>query len=175
LTLTTHILVATAVSKPFFDADPALIFTVAVASHYLSDAIPHWDWHLHSVDEDLSENYNHRLIPDKALIFRELARVALDIALGSALVLMLIQPHFTLQELLPICIAIIGGILPDSLQPVFWIWKQKNPFRWVKKFHSFMHSRILLGRHLWKDARYVWAGKISQVVLILISVWFIRV
>src|SRR3989338_1430896 len=51
LILSTHILIATAAAKPFFGAHPAIILATAIVSHFLSDAIPHWDYHLATMDK----------------------------------------------------------------------------------------------------------------------------
>jgi len=173
MTLTTHILIATAVSKPFFAANPALIFVSAVASHYLADAIPHWDWHLNSVEEDLSDKHDHKLILEKRVNIRDLIKISLDITIGSFIAFLILRPELNLKELTPLALSIFGGILPDMLQPIFWLWKKNNPFIFIKHFHSFMHSKILLGRHLWTDKKYITIGKISQTIIALTAICLI--
>ena len=49
MTLTTHSLIAAAVTKPLAAANPLLIFAAAFASHLIADAIPHWDYPLASL------------------------------------------------------------------------------------------------------------------------------
>ena len=170
MTLTTHILIATAVSKPFFAANPALVLTTAVASHYLADAIPHWDWHLSSVEEDLSDKHDHKLTLEKGVNIRDLIKISLDIAIGSFIAFLILRPELNIKELTPLALSVLGGILPDMLQPVFWLWKNNNPFILIKHFHSFMHSKIRLGRHLWIDRKYIIIGKVSQVIIALLAI-----
>lgn len=173
MTLTTHILIATAVAKPFFNAHPALVFTAAVASHYLADAIPHWDWHLSSVEEDFSDKHDHKLILSKGVNIRDLAKVSLDIVIGITIAFLILRPELNIKELTPLALSVLGGILPDMLQPIFWIWKKNNPFVFVKKFHSFMHSKIRLGKHIWAGQKYIIIGKVSQSIIAFMAIWLI--
>ena len=175
MTLTTHILIATAAAKPFFNAHPALVFTAAVASHYLADAIPHWDWHLSSIEEDYSGKHNHKLTIEKGVNIRDFVKISLDIFIGSAITFLIFQPELNIKELTPLALSVFGGIIPDMLQPIFWLWKEKNPFMFIKRFHSFMHTKIYLGRHLWTDRKYVIIGKASQAIIALLAIWFISI
>lgn len=173
MTLTTHILIATAAAKPFFSVHPALVFVAAIASHYLADAIPHWDWHLSSVKEDLSDKHDHNLILEKTINVRDLLKISLDIFTGSLIAFLILRPELNIKELTPLALSIFGGILPDMLQPVFWVWKEKNPFMFIKRFHSFMHSKIYLGRRFWTAKKYIIIGKVSQTIIALLTIWLI--
>ena len=124
MTLTTHIAIATAVTKPIMRAHPFFIFLFAFLSHYAADAIPHWDYHLCSVNEDTSEKRDHTLKNDPKLIGYDLLKVAFDITIGSTLSFILLRPELTFAGLLPVALTILGGILPDMLQPIFWLWKK---------------------------------------------------
>lgn len=171
MTLTTHILIATAVSKPFYNADPALVFAIAVASHYVADAIPHWDWNLSSITYDSSPRHDHTPIPDKKLILKDLSKITLDIVIGSLIVLAMFHSELNAGNLPIVALSILGGILPDSLQPIFWLWKKKNPFVFLQRFHNFMHAKTLIGYRGLKERKHVIAGILSQIAIGLLSLW----
>ncbi|KKW21186.1 MAG: hypothetical protein UY61_C0012G0009 [Candidatus Adlerbacteria bacterium GW2011_GWC1_50_9] len=56
MTLATHIVIAGAITRPIAGAHPALLFLVSLASHYLADAIPHWDYDIRSVPDEHKQN-----------------------------------------------------------------------------------------------------------------------
>ena len=135
MTLATHILVAGALVKPLAGSIPtSLLFATALASHYLSDAIPHYDYKL--ISKDRSAPDNPKLKKDWRLITIDLARIFLDIAIGAAIL-------YYLFPSLPFFWVVTGAILPDALQPLFWLYK-KFPIKQTQAFHDFMHAELRL-------------------------------
>lgn len=170
MTLTTHILIATAVAKPLYGADPSIIFLAALSSHYLADAIPHWDYHLVATKQKEGGIGEFEILREKKLIFFDLARIGCDMLLGSVIVIAVLHPNLIREALLPIFFTIVGAILPDSLQPLYFLWG-RWPITWIHRFHSFMHTKIRLGRDQWTEKKYVLTGKISQLALATLALW----
>ena len=144
MTLATHIAIAAALTKPVAGAHPVLLFTAGLASHYLSDAIPHWDYSMHSIGE--KNNGNGRRWNFSRSSWFDIAKTALDYALGMALVLLVLEPHSS-KEFVWILIATTGGVLPDFLQALYLM-----KFKFLKphqRFHDFMHTKIKLGSYPW--------------------------
>lgn len=162
MTLTTHIIVATAAIKPFATLHPLLVFIIALASHYLSDAIPHWDYGLKAAPSREEEiklwSKNH------SLILSDLWRVLSDLAIGALATLAVISPD-SWQEALPLMVAAIGGVLPDALQGIYYTGKV--PFlEPLHDFHNRVHTKIELGP-------YPLLGIPLQLVIVGVALWIL--
>ncbi|QQG44951.1 MAG: hypothetical protein HYW89_03000 [Candidatus Sungiibacteriota bacterium] len=142
MTLTTHTIIAAAVTKPLASIHPAFSFLAALASHYLSDAIPHWDYKLKSAADDEDNEKRHWEF-SRRTILGDLGRVTLDGFLGAALVFLLLSPA-TPNEWIRAILIIIGGALPDFLEGLFYT-RKLNFLSPVHHFHSFTHTKIKLG------------------------------
>ncbi len=144
MTLATHILIAGAITKPFLGGVSNLvIFIISLSSHYLADAIPHFDYKLLSIEWKKDEKQNSKIIPKVSLIATDLLNIAIDIAIGTAFLLVLARPEVTLANFITYGLIILGGILPDALQPIFIIWK-KFPMTIIQSFHDFWHAKLRL-------------------------------
>ncbi|MDP3769529.1 MAG: hypothetical protein Q8R40_01150 [bacterium] len=141
MTLTTHSIIAAAVTKPLAAAHPVFIIIAAIASHYLSDAIPHWDYRLGSI-EDIEDSSKRHWGNNRRAIMKDVQHFALDGFLGAALVLLVIRPVTMQQWIWALC-AIIGGCLPDFLQGLYML--KLSFLRPIQKFHDLMHAKIRLG------------------------------
>lgn len=164
MTLATHIVIAAAVTKPL-TLSPFIGFFIGVISHYLSDAIPHWDYRLHSIlDKGLDAPSEDKRTIDYALFVKDIRNTALDFFIGLGVALFLFWP-ITMQEFLYVLLVSFGGVLPDFLQGVYFTGKA--PFlKPVQKFHDLMHTDIKLGR-------YPLIGIPLQAVIVLISLLFL--
>ena len=144
MTLATHILVAGAITKPFLGrVNSLVIFIISIFSHYLSDAIPHFDYKLLSIEWKEGEKYNSKIHPNAIFIFSDLLNIAIDASIGAALLIILARPEPTFANLVTYSLIILGGILPDALQPVFIMWK-KFPMSLVQTLHDFWHAKLRL-------------------------------
>ena len=141
MTLTTHALIAAAAASPLAASHPAFIFLAALASHYIADAIPHWDYKLHSLveNEDIAKK---NIIFTRATFWLDLLRSALDALLGLAIVTLLVWPS-GFEELLFIVLVVVGGILPDFLQGLHY-GLGLNFLKPHQRFHDWVHARIRL-------------------------------
>ena len=153
MTLTTHSIIAAAVTKPLMrflaasaipaHVHPIFIFLVAVASHYAADAIPHWDYPLASI-ENPENKENRRWGRDRSTLLKDISHFALDGFLGAAIVLVIIHP-VTAQQWTWALLAIIGGCLPDFLQGVYML--ERKFLRLHQRFHDICHTDIRLGHY----------------------------
>lgn len=142
MTLATHIIIAAAVTKPIASAHPLLIFAVAMITHYLSDAIPHWDYSLSSIDSEVRHEERAWKFGD-ATFLRDVRNVACDGLLGILFVALITQPSSP-SEILWLFFTAAGSILPDFLQGVYYT-RRADFLRIIHRFHGFMHSKISLG------------------------------
>lgn len=163
MTLTTHIIIAAAVAKPLAAYNPIFAFLVAFASHYLSDAIPHWDYPLQSASGSVEHTAKH-IVFTKATFWNDILRAGADGAIGSIAVFLLLRPTAPDQYLF-LVLVIAGGILPDFLQGVYYGLRIKL-LRSHQNFHDRMHTKIKLGP-------YPMIGIPFQLLIIALSIFFL--
>ncbi|MBI2122065.1 MAG: hypothetical protein HYT98_02985 [Candidatus Sungbacteria bacterium] len=163
MTLTTHIAIAAAITRPIAHVHPALTFVIALATHYLSDAIPHWDYELHSPERDESTNVKKISIRHPKF-GGDFIKMSLDGTLGLALMWFIVGP-VSFETIIWMGLAAVGSCLPDFLQGVYTILGLKflEP---VHRFHNRMHTRIRLGP-------YPLIGVPFQLAILLIAVYFL--
>ena len=162
MTLTTHSIIAAAVTRPFRHTHPVLVLAIAILSHYLSDAIPHWDYRLKSISDE--ENADTRVLSkDWSVLWRDFLHFAFDGFLGTAIVILVARP-VSREDWLWLIFSIIGGCLPDFLQGLYVL-----KLRFLKphqRFHDFMHAKIRLGP-------YPFIGVPFQLAVSLLSLYFL--
>ena len=166
MTLTTHIAIAAAVTKSFGYAHPLLGFFAAIASHYLSDAIPHWDYSMHAIANDArkldwdagkASAFRRRILSDVGFF-------AIDGCLGTLAIIFLTRPS-SHNEWLWIAGTIIGACLPDFLQAVYLAGVRF--LKPLQRFHDFCHTKIKLGP-------YPLIGIPFQIIIALAAIYFLR-
>ncbi len=162
--LTTHIAIAAAVTKPLLNTNPIFPFAAALASHYLADAIPHWDYKLSSLN-DKEDKRERRMSRQNPSFVWDIGKMGGDALLGSLVVLYFFPPH-TWHNALTLASVIIGAILPDLLQGVYLFWKNSILGN-IQTFHDFFHTKIKLGP-------YPLVGVPFQIGIFLLSIWFLR-
>jgi hypothetical protein len=142
MTLATHIVIGAAVARPLMAFNPGFAFLAAFISHYLADAIPHWDYNLDSIadrDEDLKKHW----VITRASLSRDITHAALDAFLGTAFIFTFFPPT-SLETFLWAAATIMGAVLPDFLQGLFMIRRPSWMYP-IQKFHTIMHTKIKLG------------------------------
>jgi len=163
MTLTTHIAIAAAVTRPIAHIHPALTFVVALASHYLSDAIPHWDYELRSPEKDELARVK-KISVHHPEFGRDFIKMSLDGTLGLVLMWFIIGP-VSFETTIWIGLAAVGGCLPDFLQGVYTILDLKF-LAPLHRFHHLMHTKIRLGP-------YPKMGIPFQLVILFITLYFL--
>lgn len=159
MTLTTHIVIAAAITKPLMTVSPVFAFLAAIASHYLSDAIPHWDYSLTSLIEEKGHEKQHWQF-SRSSFLRDLRNVAIDGLLGAGMIFLFFWPDST-AELVPLIFIITGAILPDFLEGLYST--RRLPFLELPhRLHAKIHTKIKLGP-------YPLIGIPFQVLIFLIA------
>ncbi len=157
MTLTAHAIVGGAIAS-IIPKDPAIVFCAAFASHFLVDAIPHFDISLTSAS--VNPNIGAPMKYDKAL-FRDFLVIGADALLGIVLAIFLFSSPQTFWVIL---LGACAGILPDALQ-FLYVRFRHEPLISLQRFHRWIHTR----NHL-KDS--VLVGISSQVLFLLVVVAF---
>lgn len=163
MTLATHIVIAAAVAKPAMAIHPALGFFAALISHYLADAIPHWDYKLHSIAEKEIKAENLKW-DYQTLLTKDLRNIALDFFLGLAVAYFFLLPQST-EQIAYFLLMASGAALPDFLQGVYFT-RRAEFLKPIQRLHDFMHTEIKLGP-------YPLIGIPFQLVIFLFSLYLI--
>lgn len=164
MTLTTHSIIAAAAAKPFANSHPVFIFLAALASHYLADAIPHWDYRLHSLIEGEEGLHKKDIIFTRATFWFDLMRSAADAIFGLIIVALLVWPT-SLHDWLFVILSSVGGILPDFLQGLYY-GLRLNILKPHQYLHDWIHAKIKLGP-------YPKLGIPFQLIIVLIAIVFL--
>jgi hypothetical protein len=152
--LVTHAITGAAVGQLVGNPVAALVY--GFVSHFLLDAIPHWDY-------PLSEGE----VKSGRVPRRDLIKIAADGLLGLASVF-IANALFPSLLWWPMVLGAIGAMLPDALQFAYF----KTKWRWLyylQTFHEWIHTSVrLVG-----NRNRVILGVVSQVLIVLGSYWFI--
>jgi len=137
--LTTHILGAAVLTKPLWGLHPALLFVGALASHYLLDIIPHRDYELNAIIREGQGKTAKFLGVRHNRLFGDMLKIAIDGAVGTSVLFFIIRPEISIAALVPFGAIVLGAVLPDMFQPVFWFFpKGLMPF--IHRFHKWVHT-----------------------------------
>ena len=107
---------------------PYLAFGFAIASHFLSDIIPHGDSNL----------YKGYVSGSK--VRRALAYVTIDGVVSILFVLFLFNSQ-QFQNRFTMTMGILGGVLPDLLVAVYEVTKVRG-LRWFHRVHFYFHNLV---------------------------------
>lgn len=161
--LASHAVIGVAAAS-VFPTHPIIAFSAALASHYIMDAIPHWEYDLLSSKKDLNNPLNNDIEVGKDF-FSDLSKVSLDLFIG--IVASLVAFYFIglgIYSSLPILIAgISGGIIPDILQFVYFRIR-REPLKSLYRFHYFIHNRYR------KLEEHFLVGIFLQVIIVVLTV-----
>ena len=165
MTLATHIVIAGAITRPIASAHPALLFLVSLASHYLADAIPHWDYDIRSIDEKNKENADAiRLNFSEKAFWWDFFRFGIDAAIGFGILLFFMWPE-SWPAFFKVFLISAGSVLPDFLQGVYFTRKAEF-LKPVQRLHNYFHTRLRLNP-------YPLIGIPFQALFFLISLYFL--
>ncbi|MEK7560509.1 MAG: hypothetical protein AAB539_00965 [Patescibacteria group bacterium] len=165
VTLSTHILIAAAAIKPIAHAHPALIFLGAVASHYLSDLIPHWDYKLRSIKPRAHFDDPLNWVPEAGSRRHDILFSGLDCAIGAAL-LFFLSYQSVMFDWWGYSAIVIGGVFPDGLKGIYYLLKKPKTLRLMQVVDRLLHTHIALGR-------YPLLGLPFQAVIFVLAVFMI--
>ena len=132
MTLTSHAIVGAALASAV-PTHPLVAFSLGFCSHFLLDAIPHWDYHLNSMQEDKENPLASDMKIGKSFLF-DLCKIGLDFLLGFVLAFLFFGRSGNAPANLTLLCGGLGAVLPDFLHFVYFKWKHE-PFRSIEKFH----------------------------------------
>ncbi len=158
MTLTTHAIVGAAAAR-IFSFNPALAMAAAFLSHFLIDAIPHWDYIPRSFQKDPDNPLNNDMTIGKDFS-HDVMIILFDAVLGIVLSLLIFSSH-TAYDAGIIVLGAMFGILPDPLQFVYWKVR-REPLISLQRFHVWIHAN---NRHM-SDERLWVRGALFQAILI---------
>lgn len=171
MTLTTHAVVGGSVAV-LFPNHPVIAFVAGFLSHFVLDAIPHWDYKILSAYANpstaMSANETESSISEKIKVdkpfFLDLLHTGTDALLGVLITLIVWHP-ITIPEWEILTLGIIGGMLPDFLQFVYMRFPHQ-PMIFIQKFHKFIHAEYKLHN------RFV--GILSQVIVMACVILLVK-
>ena len=106
--------------------NPLLAFITGFISHYIFDIIPHGD-------TNAPKKYYNIIYLTTIGIF--------DLAVTSSFFLLLMLFRNKLLTLAEIC-AIVGSLMPDGLQVLYFIFPRQKHLLKIQKIHKFFHDLI---------------------------------
>ncbi len=115
---------------------PVLGFCLAFISHFLLDAIPHYDYSLASLTHNPSDPMETRVRFNRAFLF-DMTKVGGDFLIGCIAALIL---FWNTSSLILILAGVAGGVVPDFLQ--FLYFKiQREPLVILERLHVWIHTK----------------------------------
>jgi len=161
MTLTTHAIVG-ALAAQFFPQYPAAAFAAGFASHFVIDALPHWDYSLRSSREHADPlQFDLEIGRD---FVHDIVKIGFDAILGLFLSCV-IAYLFDLSLILAV-IGACAGIFPDALQFVYFKTHLKL-LRSLQRFHIWIQE----GRQLHIAA---WKGISLQGALVIVLICVVK-
>jgi hypothetical protein len=125
--LTTHAAIGALIAQQI-PGQHTLAFALGIASHFLSDIIPHGDTRQY-------KDYVSGRGVKKALAY-----VVIDAAIAIYFILFLFNADIPTNTL-TVSLGIAGGILPDVLVAVYEVWRVRG-LGWFHRLHFFFHNMV---------------------------------
>ena len=131
--LCTHAIVGGALAS-LFPSHPVVVVAVGFASHFVIDAIPHWDYPLRSIS--VGPGARNELVLNGARLW-DASLIGFDAFSGLALAVCLFATPGTVAAVL---LGALAAMLPDPLQFVHSLipWR---PLSTLQKFHRWIHTK----------------------------------
>lgn len=129
-------------------------------SHFIVDAIPHWD-------DYLSPEFDSRAKSEKGHFFKsrffykEISKVAIDILIGLSVLSLIFFKTSGFDNIAYAAVGIFFGVLPDPLQLLYLMtnWRSLKPNRDIQyRLHTLIY----------KKRPTFWPGILTQVATILL-------
>ncbi len=148
------------------NANPVGAFFLGLASHYLSDMIPHWHYKVMRSGAKAATQWEET---GKAFLSKSRADLmpwaywkgAFDIT-GGVVCMILFAYRYDASAMIPIIAAMGGSILPDMMTFVSKVWPQR-----YLVLHTKIHLRYIHTKTLLDDRPLLGIG--SQVLIALVA------
>lgn len=165
MVLTTHAIVGATISRIFF-TNSLFAFCAGFASHFVLDALPHWDYILYSKKKSENNPLDLDMVIGRSFL-RDLFNIGLDFFIGIVASLFIFNFFFKTESVILTLFGAIGGIFPDILQ-FFYMKIRREPLVSLQKFHHFVHTSNKI------RLKFI-LGSILQVAIILffIGIYFL--
>jgi hypothetical protein len=157
--LSTHAIVGGSVAS-LFPTHPFAAIVAGFASHFVIDAIPHWDCPLRSIS--LGPRARNRLTL-RGPRLRDLALIAFDGCAGLALAVGLFATPATT---LIIALGALAAILPDPLQFVYTLYPGE-PLKSLQRFHGWMHMKHQIGARIGASSQVAFVAAVVGIKAVL--------
>jgi hypothetical protein len=158
--LSTHAVVGGAIAS-FIPSHPLLAVSAGFASHFVIDAIPHWDYSLHSIAVGKGAD-NRRLRLSRGVLI-DLIKIGFDAAAGLAVTLWL----FSTPDSMPIvAVGACAAMIPDPLQFAHSVFP-REPLSSLQRFHGWIHSKRKLAWKLGVSSQIAFTTAVATATTIL--------
>lgn len=135
MTLLTHAIVG-AGAAAVFPTHPVIAFTTAVVSHFVLDAIPHWDYDIRSARNSTGQPLDMDMEVKSKDFLIDISKIAIDCTLGFLLAFVFYRLILNLSLPL-ILLCAFGGVLPDALQFAYFKIR-RQPLTALQRFHHYI-------------------------------------
>lgn len=135
-----------------------LAATLGLFSHYIVDAIPHWDNYL-SPDFDSKAKLEKGHFLKGRFFYKELGKVAIDILIGLSVLSLIFFKTSGFSNIAYAAVGIFFGVLPDPLQLLYLI----TNWRFLKPNYELqlrLHTLIYIKKPSF------WPGIVNQIATI---------
>ena len=139
MTLTAHAIVGAGIVA-VMPSHPVLGISAAFASHFLLDAIPHYDYRIRSAS--VNPKIGAPMKFDRALLL-DFCTIGSDFAVGMILGIWLFATPATWWL---IAVGAFFGAFPDALQFAYTRFRYE-PLVSLQRFHTWIHTDIRLREH----------------------------
>jgi hypothetical protein len=157
--LTTHAIVGGALAS-LLPSHPVAAFAAGFASHFIIDAIPHWDYPLQSIS--VAPGQRNRLRLDKPLL-QDVALIGFDACAGLAFAVGLFATPVTIAV---IVLGAVAAMLPDPLQFVHSLYPHE-PLASLQAFHRRIHTKCQLDWRFGVSSQIIFAVAVIGAALTL--------
>ena len=138
MTLATHGVVGALVAQSLA-WNPALAVPVAFLSHFALDAIPHWDYKLHSVGGDYNDSMSWTFSYGGSFI-KDGLKVGFDFLVGVILtyiIFMILGVHMSWVT----WVGLVMAVSPDFFHFIYGHFPNKA-IELLQRFHKLAHAKI---------------------------------
>lgn len=135
-----------------------LAAAIGLVSHYILDAIPHWNSYLSPEFKIKAEAEDGKFIKEK-FFWKEVSKTVIDILIGLGLLFIFLK-NLSYLNIAAVFISVFFGILPDPLQLLYLMTKWRF-IKWNFDFQEFVHHSI----HSKINQRF-WPGIAIQIATI---------
>ncbi|MGY4429488.1 hypothetical protein ACVWWO_001965 [Bradyrhizobium sp. F1.13.1] len=157
--LSTHAIVGGAIAY-MLPSHPIVVAVAGFASHFVIDAIPHWDYPLQAIS--VRKNVDNRLLKADRRLWMDLLTIATDASTGFALAILLFYPRAPIWM---IALGAAAGMLPDPLQFMHSLYK-REPLVTLQRFHVWIHTKRRLNWQIGIVSQAAFAALIAATALV---------